>query len=516
MRSKISHKLIIGVAGTAIVIIGIFAWVILDSQQRLLLGDLERGANQLSATIKSSTREDMMLNRPEAVHRIISTIGAQEGIEKVRIFNKEGRIILSTDARDTGQMVDKKTEACYMCHAADQPLERVPVSARVRTFRSGAGPGTFGIIDPIYNEPGCWQSSCHAHAEDQTVLGVLDITMSMVEVEGALRTGQMRLLTFALIAVAATSLMIYWLVGRIVLKPVRRIAAVTRKVADGNLSEKVEVKNQDELGKLAESFNDMMQNLADAQRQLLQANKLASVGRLAAGVAHEINNPLTGVLTYSSFLLKRAPKDSELKEDLEVIVRETRRCREIVKGLLDFSRQSVSVRRPVPINEIVRDACRVVKNPLSMRKINIDQELGEDLPLINADANRMEQVLVNLLVNGGDAMEPEGGSITVSTDLVNNADLPGGSEWARDAVRIRVRDTGCGIETKDLDKIFEPFFSTKGTRGNGLGLAIVWGIIERHGGRLTVDSEVGRGTTFTILLPMARPSVLESRNGPLP
>ncbi len=516
MPRKISHKLIGAVAGTAIVIIGVFASVILDSQERLLLGDLERGANQLSATIKSSTREDMMLNRPEAVHRVISTIGAQAGIEKVRIFNKEGRIILSTDPRDGGRMVDKKTEACTMCHNADRPLERVPVSARVRTFKPVDGPRIFGIIDPIYNEPGCWQSSCHAHPRDQTVLGVLDITMSMADVERALRAAQVRLLTFAFIAVAGTSLVIYWLMGRIVLRPVRKIVAVTRKVADGDLSQKVEVHSRDEIGVLAASFNDMMQKLADAQRQLLQANKLASVGRLAAGVAHEINNPLTGVLTYSSFLLKRADKDSALREDLEVIVRETKRCREIVKGLLDFSRQSVSERRPVAINDIVGDACRVVKSPLSMQKITIDQRLGEDLPLINADANRMEQVLVNLLVNAGDAMGEAGGVITVTTDAVSAAEAATGAAWTGDAVRIRVADTGCGIESRNLDKIFEPFFTTKGTRGTGLGLAVVWGIIERHGGRLTVDSEVNRGTTFTILLPVAPPPPLISKNGPLP
>ncbi len=413
-------------------------------------------------------------------------------------------------------MVNKKTEACYMCHAADLPLERVPVSERVRTFKSAKGVNTFGIIDPIYNEPGCWQSSCHAHTRSQTVLGVLDITMSMAEVERAARAGQVRLVTFALVAVFATSLMIYWLVGRIVLRPVRKIAAVTRKVAEGDLSQKVHLKNKDELGQLADSFNDMMQKLADAQRQLLQANKLASVGRLAAGVAHEINNPLTGVLTYSSFLLKRAGQDSELREDLEVIVRETKRCREIVKGLLDFSRQSVSERHSVPVNQIVHDACRIVKNPLSMQKTNIVLQLGENLPPIHADASRMQQVLVNLLVNAGDAMEEVGGTITVATDLVEDAGLEAGPEGPKAAVRIRVTDTGSGIEKKDLDKIFEPFFSTKGTRGNGLGLAIVWGIVEGHGGRLTVDSVVGKGTTFTILLPLARPPALESRHRALP
>ena len=504
MISKISHKLIVGVAGVAVVIIGIFAWVILDSQQRLLLADLERAANQLSATIKSSTRDDMMLNRPEDVHRIISTIGAQEGIGKVRIFNKEGRIILSTDESEKGRMVNKKTEACYMCHAADQPLERLAVSQRVRIFGNGKGPKTFGIIDPIYNEPGCWQSSCHAHPQTQKVLGVLDITMSMADVERAEREARARLVTFALIAIAATSLMIYWLVGRIVLQPVRKLAAVTRKVADGDLSQKVEVGTRDEIGKLGESFNEMMQNLADAQRQLLQANKLASVGRLAAGVAHEINNPLTGVLTYSSFLLKRAEKDSEMREDLEVIVRETKRCREIVKGLLDFSRQSVSEKRPTSVNDFVNDACRIVKNPLSMQKAAIVLNLGENLPQVHADPGRMQQVLVNLLVNAGDAMADAGGTITVTTDL------------AQDGVRIRVADTGSGIESADLDKIFEPFFSTQGTRGNGLGVAIVWGIVEEHGGRLTVDSEVGKGATFTILLPLSSTTPAKSPEGPQP
>jgi len=508
METRISYKLITAVGVVAIVIIGVFAYLILDSQQQQLIADLELSANQLSETIKSSTRDDMMQDQPEAVHRIINTIGAQEGIEKVRIFNKEGEIILSTDSLDIGHMVDKETEACYMCHAADQPLEKVPISERTRIFHSALGPKTFGIISPIYNEPGCWQSSCHAHSEDQTVLGVLDITMSMAEVERALRAGQMRLLTFALIAVAAISLMIYWLVGRIVLKPVRKIVEVTRKVAQGDLSQKVQMRKNDEIGKLARSFNDMMEELAEAQRQLLQANKLASVGRLAAGVAHEINNPLTGVLTYSSFLLKRAENDPELREDLEVIVRETKRCREIVKGLLDFSRQSVSERRSMQMNDVIPNACRIVKNQLAMQKTKIAQELEEDLPLIHADPNRMQQVLVNLLVNAGDAMEEEGGTITVKTDMVHDADLGAEHQTRADAIRVRVIDTGCGIPAGNLDTIFEPFFTTKGTRGNGLGLAIVWGIIERHGGRLSVESEVGKGTTFTFLLPIIKPQAV--------
>lgn len=191
MRSKISYKLIFIVGSAALVIIGIFAYLILNAHQRQLIAELERNAHQLSETVKSSTKYDMLLNQRESVHRIINTIGRQEGIEKVRIFNKEGVIIFSTDSLDAGKMLDKKAEACYACHAADQPLERVPVSERTRIFQSAGNKQTLGIINPIYNEPSCWQADCHAHGELQKVLGVLDITMSLDEVERGLQASRM-------------------------------------------------------------------------------------------------------------------------------------------------------------------------------------------------------------------------------------------------------------------------------------------------------------------------------------
>jgi two-component system NtrC family sensor kinase len=465
--------------------------------------EVERSANQLSETIKSSTRHDMLLNQSESVHRIINTIGEQDGIEKVRIFNKEGAIILSTDPGDLGRMVDQHTEACDMCHAADEPLERVPASARTRIFTAASGTRTLSIINPIYNERSCWQSECHAHNEDQKVLGVLDVSMSLEEVESSIQAGRMRILIFALIAIAAISLIIDWLLEHIVLKPVGKIVEATRKVAEGDLTHTLEIHTNDEIGKLAESFNVMMEKLAEAQRQLLQSDKLSSIGRLAAGVAHEINNPLTGVLTYSSFLLKSAGDNPELKEDLEVIVRETKRCREIVKGLLDFSRQSTSAMRPSPVNEIVRNACSIVEHQLAIQKIKIDMQLPEESPVANADMAQLEQVLVNLLVNAADAIGEGGGTITIDTGLATAAKNRNGRESPNGTVRIRVTDNGCGIPPEGLDKVFEPFYSTKGMKGTGLGLAIVWGIIEKHQGQLKMDSEVGRGTTVTVLLPVA-------------
>jgi two-component system NtrC family sensor kinase len=502
MQFKISYKLIAAVGGVTAVIIGIFAYLNLKAQKDQLNAELERSAHQLIETVKNSTKYDMLVNQSDVLHRVINTIGGKNGIEKVRIFNKEGRISFSTDAADIGKMLDKKEEACYACHAADQPLQRLPISKTTR-FLPPSAPETLGIIDPIYNEPSCWQSDCHAHSQDQEVLGVLDITMSLAEVNHGMRTSQMRVLIFAIIAIAAVSLMIYLLINSIVLKPVSQMVAATQHVAAGDLSYTVSLKKRDELGELANSFNAMTRQLSEAQRQLYHSDKLASVGRLAAGVAHEINNPLTAVLTYSSYLHKRLTDRPEMKEDLEVIVRETKRCREIVKGLLDFARQSTPEKRPIDVNEIVRRAVRILQNQFALHHIELEQNLPPNLPPVSADASQMQQVLVNLFMNADDAIGEKGGRITVTT-AVAHADATKGSSLspANQYVQIKVRDTGCGIPPGNVSKIFEPFFTTKGQKGNGLGLAMVWGIIEKHDGLITVESEPGKGTAFNILLPV--------------
>ncbi len=503
MQARVSSKLIAAVGVVAITIIGVFAYLILDAHQRQLIAELERNAHQLSETVKSSTKYDMLLNQRESVHRIIQTIGKQEGIEKVRIFNKEGTIIFSTDTLDIGKMVDKQAEACYVCHAADQPLERLSIAQTTRIFTGARQVRTLGIINPIYNEPSCWQSACHAHSSNQKVLGVLDITMSLAAVDRGMRASQMRLLVFAVIAITAVSLIIYLLVTHLVLKPVRQIVDATQHVANGDLNYIIHFNRNDEIGELAKSFNAMTRQLSESQRQLYQSDKLASIGRLAAGVAHEINNPLTGVLTYSSYLLKRANAQPEMRDDLEVIVRETKRCRDIVKGLLDFARQSPPEKRPININEVVGQTARIVQNQLALQHVELRTVLDAELPLTQVDVNQMQQVLINLLMNASDAIGEKGGSITVTTTLADHATkVAAGVSPASSFIHIRIQDDGCGIPAENLSKIFEPFFSTKGQKGTGLGLAVVWGIIEKHNGLITVASEVGKGTAFTILLPV--------------
>ena len=502
MRTKISYKLIVAVGSVALTVIGFFSYGILSDHRQQLIGEVRRSAPQLSETVKSSTHYDMLLNQRESVYRIITTIGKQDGIKKVRIFNKDGKISFSTDYLDIGQMVDKRAEACYACHAVGRPLERLPIPERTRIFQLPGSGRVLGIISPIYNEANCWQSTCHAHEPTQKVLGVLDISMSLDDVDRDMQSTQKRLLLFGIVAIAAVSAMIYFLVNRIVLKPVNEIAAATQKVAAGDLSYTIALPKRDEIGMLAQSFNAMTQKLSEAQRQVYQAEKLAAVGQLAAGVAHEINNPLTGVLSYSSFLLKRAADKPEFKEDLEVIVRETERCRGIVKGLLDFARPSPPEKHPSDVNEIVERAIRIVHAQLSAHRVEVKKQLRAGLPTVNADANQIQQIIVNLLVNANDAIGEDGGTVALATTLKTP---DGVAEAESREIEISVSDSGCGIPEAQIERLFEPFFSTKGRKGTGLGLAVAWGIVEKHNGRIEVESEVGKGTIFRVLLPIGEP-----------
>ncbi len=618
MFKKIGLRLIILVAFTSLVIIGVFAYFNVKSQGNSLISEVERHANQLSETVISSTRYDMMLNQRDRIQQTINSIGRQPQIRNVRIINKIGEIIYSSDSTSINKMVDKKAESCYACHSEDKPLEQISITERTRIFKAPQDSSrVIGIISPIYNEKSCWQSDCHAHPKDQKVLGVLDISISLAEVDKEIARREWQIVIFAIVAVLTLGLLIAFFVRKWISGPVNDLLNATKQVSAGNLNYEIKAHSDDEIGKLSESFNNMTKKLSEARMQLFQSDKMASLGRLAAGVAHEINNPLTGVLTYSSFLMKRTKDNPEFQEDLKVIVRETLRSREIVKSLLDFARQSVPKKSPADINEIISKSIGVIENQLAINKVKIVKQIDPDLPKIKVDSNQMQQVFINLFVNASDAMDKTGGTITVNAHQIslspfgtaqikkatcskrhnlldNEVKIDGlpsikvktlsngdeniihidpvygklrnvytqdyvetkgtqfvcptcnvslieegkvcpkcgsqilmfdtgdqgfyevcshkGCTWAkwefvdsaglREFIEINISDTGCGISREDLSKIFEPFFSTKGQKGNGLGLAVIWGIIDNHNGTITVDSEVGKGTTFTIRLPL--------------
>ena len=515
MRKSIGAKLILAVGFILILSIGIFAYVNIASQKKQLTNEVMRGAIRISETVRRSTRYDMLRYQSDDVHQIIETIGQQKGLEKIRVFNKDGKIMFSTDKSDIGEMVDKKAEACYACHSAEKPLERLDTPDRARIFKAKTGHRVLGVISAIYNEPDCYTPACHAHPPEQKVLGVLDIGMSLADVDKEIEGAQNKMIIFAIIAFLVISVTISISINRYVTRPVRELVKGTKKIAEGNLDYSSPIKAEGELAQLASSFSQMTSDLKKAddklidwgktleqkvqqrteelrktENQLLQSDKVSSLGKLAAGVAHEINSPLTGVLTYSSLLLKAKKEGDPDKEDLEVIVNETNRCKKIVKGLLDFARQTEPRKTLSDMNEVIEKSVDLVSHQASMQNVKIEKKVKPDLPKTMIDVGQIQQVFINILLNAIEAM-PQGGTLTVSSGIED------------DMVALRFTDTGVGIPEENLPKILDPFFTTKEQgKGTGLGLSVSYGIIERHRGRLEVKSKVGKGTTFTVKLPV--------------
>lgn len=333
---------------------------------------------------------------------------------------------------------------------------------------------------------------------DNNIVGILYVGMLEAKFVDLKKQTLWIFLGIALAGMVGALAVSYFLSSGI-LRPIRRLVDASHALARGDLTHKVTVHGSDEIGELCQTFNVMADSLDERDRKLReymherlsQSEKLASLGRLAAGVAHEINNPLTGVLTYSHLLLKKAPPDGPDRDDLEVIVKESTRCRQIVKELLDFARETRSERKPGNLNEVIRDTISLVENQVSFQKVEIRAHLDPDLPEVPIDANEMQQVFTNLALNAAEAM-PSGGVITIETTLDGDANF----------VRAEVSDTGTGIPEENLSKIFDPFFTTKEPgKGTGLGLAVTYGILQRHEGAIEVKSEVGKGTTFIIRLP---------------
>ena len=260
MRKKIGYKLIFVVGITAIVTISVYSYFNIVSQSEVLLAEVERHAIQQSETVKNSTRYDMLLNQREHIHEIINNIGAQPSIRDVRILNKDGEIIYSSQSEDIGKMVDRNAESCYVCHAEDKPIQRLSIKDRTRIFRTHPDSSrVLGVINPIYTEASCWNSECHAHSQEETVLGVLDVTMSLAKVDEQIRNSGDKVAAFAFVTMIAISLIIGIFVKKWIDTPVTELVKACKQVAGGNLNYTVGITSQDELGELEKSFNIMTQ-----------------------------------------------------------------------------------------------------------------------------------------------------------------------------------------------------------------------------------------------------------------
>jgi two-component system NtrC family sensor kinase len=505
----------------------VFALLVVRYQREQLLNEAVRHVSQLSEVLIRSTRFAMLQNQPEYVHRIIQDVARQDNIEKVRIFSKEGMIIDSTHLPEMGLKVDRKAEGCFTCHQTEKPVQRAPRRERARVFVDPAGKRMLASMEVIRNEPSCSNAACHVHSSGQSVLGVLDIVYSLDDIDREMARSVTVIVVLLLGLVFAAALLLSVFVHRLVYRPLRDLEAGANRVAAGNLDEPIPVRSGDEFGRLAASFNSMTGALKESQRELrewtrtleqkvdertralrkaeaetLRGEKLASVGLLAAGVAHELNNPLTGILTFSSLIRRKMPDGSPDAEDLDLVIKETKRSAAIIRRLLDFAREKAPEKKFADLNRLIEDTVRIVERPAHLRDIQIELDLDRSLPQVWVDANMIEQVVMNMLVNAQQAIE-EKGSITVRTRRAAQAMSPEPGAKPVPMVEISIIDTGCGIPEANMKRIFDPFFSSKDVgKGTGLGLSVSHGIVKAHGGVIEVESKVGEGSTFRVYLPL--------------
>ena len=447
--------------------------------------------------VKRSIEHDMLNRNTEGVIQSIDAISKQKGIEKIRIFNKEGLIVCSSEKSEIGNKVNKNDEACFKCHAVSQPFKKLNQDERFRIFNAKERYRVLATIDPIYNEEACWSALCHAHPKEQNVLGVLDIAVPLRDMDLHISHLIRISILIAAFSIFVICLFIVFVAHKFIRKPLEQIIEGANILAKGNLDYKISVSGPSEICELAHAINKMGEDLksyikilTETQESLFHSQRLASLGKLAAAVAHEINNPLTVVLNDSSLLLKEAPEGSLLKEDLKIIVQEAKRCGEIVRDLLEFAKFKKPKMISGDLNQVVEDSLTIIKHQANLGNTDIQLSLAPSLPRVKIDPNQIKQVFIDIILNAIHAM-PNDGSLKIKSYINEN-----------NFVCVSFTDTGCGISKEFSERIFQPFFTTKEIEGGtGLGLAICYEIIQKHNGRIWFESEVGKGTTFYVELP---------------
>ena len=526
---SLSARLLVPLLLTVVATFTVYAVVSIRSTRERFAELVQDSSERCSSLILGATHDEMLLNRREQLQETVERLGSGPGVEAIRIYDTRGRVALSALQEEVGRTVSMAEQPCRACHGAPgrPPLRASP--ARVGA-PGGARPAVLRHLAAIPNEASCAATGCHPSPADQAVLGVLDLEMSLERLEEMLQQGARQMVWTVVSLLLVTGAITVGFVHFVIHRPVTSLRSGTERIARGELDTRIEVPGEHELAELAAAFNRMAEDLREAQReirrwsqeledkvvakadelrraqrQVLQMEKMASLGKLSATVAHELNNPIASILTYAKLVERELRGEEEGRGDIDPALRdelleylhlmadECSRCGDIVKNLLLFARRSGGELAPVDVNEVLERSLKLVRHHLEIADVRLHVERLEGDPVLHADVGQLEQALVALLVNAVEAMSgpgSEGGDLAVR--------LRGDGE----SVRIHVSDTGVGIHADILPHIFEPFFSTKHEEsGVGLGLAVVYGIVRRHGGSIDVESEPGRGTTFHVTLP---------------
>ena len=499
--------------------------------QRAEVEELTRSyARRGSDLVRGATYYGMVLDHREVVGTTIDRLAGAPDVAAIHVYDNQGVVRFSSDRDTVGRRVQPTEYPCQGCHQSEGQIRDtlLPSHRFQRQEHPRHGP-VLSAATAIRNEPACWSAACHAHPKERTVLGIVEVLLSLKPAEAAIATRRTDLLWTALASLLAVAFVTTGLVLRMVRRPLRELQAVAGRVGGGELGARAVVGSTEELLQLSLAFNRMTAELEAAraeltdwseslerkveekteqlgrmQQQVLHMEKMASLGKLSATVAHELNNPLAGMLNYAR-LTGRVLDGQELPDDvrgrlgsyLGLIQKETARCGAIVRNLLLFARPTGAELSEVHLNELIERSVMLVQHRCEIENVTLSQVLVDGDDTLIGDAGQLEQALVALLVNAVEAMASQKRrSLSVSA-----------SANAREVI-VAIADTGPGIPEEHRARVFEPFYSTKGQEapGVGLGLSVVFGIVKRHGGRIELESKPGEGTLFVIRLPRRPPA----------
>jgi len=528
LLDSLGIRLLLALSITVAAVLAVHAIISFRFAQNQLTEVVSGNARRNSDLIRRATHDGMLLNQLDEVQALLERMAEGPEVYAIRVYDKRGTIVLSAHPDEIGSHATLEETPCLGCHGSGDVTGAAVENSSLLHRTNGERALRHLLVLP--NERTCSTAACHAHPPERTVLGVLDVEMSLTPVDQALAGDRLRLAATTILLILVTGGISWGFVKRLVLTPASRLYEGTQRVAAGDLDARIEVPGRHELARLAAAFNRMIGDLAAArqeneewskrleekviektselqraQRQVLHVEKMASLGKLAATVAHELNNPLSGILTYAR-LVKRSLGDTPLSPDeleqvrhhLTVVERECSRCGDVVRNLLQFARRDAGEMQEVSLDDVLDRSLLLMRHHLEMHGVRLQADVELRDTRFLCDPGQIQQALVALFVNAVEAMAETGdGEGELRVRLVDGPN---------DTIVIEVSDTGPGIPPELRTSIFEPFFSTKDAQsGVGLGLAVVYGIVQRHGGEIEVDSAPGRGATFRLRLPRHPP-----------
>ncbi len=529
-RSTIYGRVIFTITGLSLILFAAFGIIFSSVNEKHLNTVIRQSGNNVGSIVEGALYHSMLTNDKSALHSSLDIINSLDGIDQVNMYDKNDSLVYSTSTLDTLCQSNPNCMNCHpnireMFHQKEKSYKIIDEDSDCCVNTGETENRHLLIRTPIFNENSCYTAACHAHSKDEDVLGSLIIKLPLKDIDDAMDESST---DFYLLATLTTIVLLAFLIlftNRRIKNPLTAIINASESVSKGDRSARLPITPNllDDMRLVSLAFNNMLdsldkankelenwshqleykvqkksEELSEIQSELIHVEKIASLGKLSSSVAHEINNPLSGVLTYTKLVQKQLNKlsfDGTVKESmlksLKVIERETKRCGDIVKGLLDFSRKDQQHFANKNLNTILQETYDLMAHQMKMANIHFITDFSARMDLTNCNENQIKQACVAILVNAYEAVS-DNGEIQMKTSNPDDNNI-----------RLDIVDNGSGIATEDISHIFEPFFSAKQkASGIGLGLAIVHGIVQNHKGKIEVDSEPEKGTTISIILPL--------------